>query len=252
MTPPGRYEDNSQGLPLPGMRVRLGPGGELQISGHYVARYLEDKGPGDIIPFPQSPETDYWLSTGDVFQVLPNGYYRIVDRIKDIYKNTRGETVAPLKVENKFAGVPGIKRTFLVGDGRPFNVLFIVPDRTDAVLSAGLAGDNERAYYRRLATAANADLAPPERVINFAVLDRDFEAGRGEITPKGSINRKAVEANFGRRRRAGAPPALAVPRPGHPRGRDHVRRGAAPRCGPRPRSAALPRSGFRALRRRRS
>ena len=198
MTPPGRYEDNSQGLPLPGMRVRLGPGGELQISGHYVARYLEDKGPGDIIPFPQSPETDYWLSTGDVFQVLPNGYYRIVDRIKDINKNTRGETVAPLKVENKFAGVPGIKRTFLVGDGRPFNVLFIVPDRTDAVLSAGLAGDNERAYYRRLATAANADLAPPERVINFAVLDRDFEAGRGEITPKGSINRKAVEANFAR------------------------------------------------------
>ena len=198
MTPPGRYEDNTQGLPLPGLRARLGPGGELEISGHYVARYLEDKGPGDVIPFPGSPETDYWLSTGDVFEVRPDGYYRIVDRIKDIYKNTRGETVAPLKVESRFAGAPGVKRTFLVGDGRPFNVLFIVPDRTDAVLAAGLSGENERAYYRRLVAAANADLAPPERAINFAVLDRDFEAERGEITAKGSVNRKAVEANFAR------------------------------------------------------
>ena len=198
MTPPGHYEDNTQGLPLPGLRARLGPGGELQVSGHYVARYLEDKGPGDVIPYPENPDTDYWLPTGDVFQVLPNGYFRIVDRIKDIYKNNRGETVAPLKVESKFAGVPGFKRVFLVGDGRPFNVLFLVPDRGDEVLKSGLDAENERAYYRRLVTAANVDLAPPERVVNFAVLDRDFEAGRGELTPKGSINRKAVEANFAR------------------------------------------------------
>ena len=53
MTPPGRYVDNTHGLPLPGIRVRLGEKGELQISGHYVARYLEDKGPGDIIPLPR-------------------------------------------------------------------------------------------------------------------------------------------------------------------------------------------------------
>ena len=198
MTPPGRYEDNTQGLPLPGIRARLGPGGELQISGPYVARYLEDKGPGDLIPYPDHPDTDYWLPTGDVFEVQPNGYFRIVDRIKDIYKNSRGETVAPLKVESKFAGVPGFKRAFLVGDGRPFNVLFLVPDRGDEVLKSGLGGENERAYYRRIVTAANADLAPSERIVNFALLDRDFEAARGELTPKGSLNRKAIERSFGR------------------------------------------------------
>jgi long-subunit acyl-CoA synthetase (AMP-forming) len=196
MTPPGRYVDNTHGLPLPGMRVRLGERGELQISGHYVARYLEDKGPGDIIPYPEGPDKDTWLPTGDVFKRLENGYYQIIDRIKDIYKNNRGQTVDPLKVENKFIGVPGIRRSFLVGDGRPHNVLFIVPDRGDSVLGAALTAENEREYYRRIVNAANTDLAPYERVVNFSLLERDFDPGRGEVTPKGSYNRKVVERDF--------------------------------------------------------
>jgi len=34
MTPPGAYEDNSVGIPLPGLEARLSEEGELQISGH--------------------------------------------------------------------------------------------------------------------------------------------------------------------------------------------------------------------------
>jgi long-chain acyl-CoA synthetase len=196
MTPPGQYIDYTHGLPLPGIRLRLGPGNELQASGHYVAPYLEDKKPGEVIPYPENSETDYWLRTGDIFRRLSNGYYQIIDRIKDIYKNNRGQTIAPRKVEDKFVDVPGIKRTFLVGDGRPTNTLFIVPDRRDTVLAAALAEDNGREYYRRIVSAANADLAPYERVVNFAVLDRDFDAAWGEVTAKGSYNRKRIEENF--------------------------------------------------------
>ena len=196
MTVPGEYVDNTHGRPLPGVEARLSPAGELQVRGDYIARYLDDAGPGALIPYPVDAASDYWLSTGDVFKVLPNGYYQIVDRLKDIYKNTRGETIAPLKVENKFIGVPGFKRTFLVGDGRPTNVLFIVPDHDDEVLQAALAADTERAYYRRIVGAANLDLAPYERVVNFALLDRDFDGQRGELTPKGSFNRKTIEAHF--------------------------------------------------------
>jgi len=196
MTPPGRYVDNTHGLPLPGVRLRLGRDSELEASGHYIAPYLEAAAPESLIPFPENPETDYWLQTGDIFRRLSNGYYQIIDRIKDIYKNNRGQTIAPRKVEDKFIGVPGIKRTFLVGDGRPTNVLFIVPDRSDTVLASALVQDNGREYYRRIVTAANADLAPYERVINFAVLDRDFDAAWGEVTPKGSFNRKRIEENF--------------------------------------------------------
>ncbi len=188
MTPPGAYEDDTVGIPLPGVKTRLGEGGELQLAGEYIARYLDD-------PEPQAGE-EYWLPTGDVFQVRPSGYYEIVDRIKDIYKNSRGQTVAPRQTEQQFAEVPGIKRTFLVGDGRTYNVLLIVPDREDPVI-AGLPSEDEIVeYFHQIVAAANLKLAPYQRVVNFAVLHRDFEADRQELTPKGSYRRKVIEAGF--------------------------------------------------------
>ncbi len=196
MTPPWKYVDDTNGLPLPGIRTRLSDKGELEISGHYVAHYLEDKGPGDKIPYPVSEDADYWFPTGDLFRILPNGYYQILDRVKDIYKNDKGQTIAPRVVEKEFEGVPGIKRTFLVGDRKAYNVLLIVPDKQHPVLKAAEAEENQREYFRRIVAAANQNVAPYERVVNFEVLDRDFQLNRGELTPKGTLARRVVEQNF--------------------------------------------------------
>ena len=103
MTPPGEYKDDTVGIPLPGVRTRLTAESELELSGHYIGRYLEDAGPGAVIPYPESPDKDYWLPTGDVFRISEDGYYRIIDRVKDIYKNNRGQTVAPQVMEKNFA-----------------------------------------------------------------------------------------------------------------------------------------------------
>jgi long-chain acyl-CoA synthetase len=195
MTPPGKYKDFTVGIPLPGVRTRLKSGSELELSGHYIGRYLESAGPGDVIPYPVSEEKDQWLSTGDVFKIGKDGFYQIVDRVKDIYKNNRGQTVAPQVMEKKFYKVPGIQHVFLVGDNRPYNVLLIVPDNSDAIFNS-LKGDNLVEYFHQIVMAANTEVAPYERVINFTVLDRDFSAEKGEVTPKGSFNRKAIEANF--------------------------------------------------------
>ncbi|MDO9695268.1 MAG: GNAT family N-acetyltransferase [Candidatus Latescibacteria bacterium] len=187
MTPPGDYRDDSVGRPLPGVRVRFGEEDELEISGPYVAAYIDGDGrPGD----------GAWLRTGDIFRRHDDGHLEIVDRLKDIYKNARGQTVAPRRVEQKFTGVPGIRRVFLVGDHRTDNVLLIVPDAEDPVLQGDPQGEDARAYFGRIVHAANADLLSYERVVNFAVLDRDFAAEHGELTPKGSYRRKAIEENF--------------------------------------------------------
>jgi hypothetical protein len=99
-------------------------------------------------------------------------------------------------VEQLFEGVPGIRRTFLAGDGRDDNVLLIVPD-LEAPLLAEISSEDERqAYFARIVAEANLDLAPHERVVGLAVLDRDFSLERGELTPKGSYRRKAIEESF--------------------------------------------------------
>ncbi len=188
MTPPGEYRENSVGMPLPGVRIRFSEMGELQISGPYIARYLDDG--------PTEPGEENWLATGDLFQVHEDGHYEIVDRIKDIYKNNKGQTIAPRKVEQKFSEVPGIKRTFLAGDGRAYNTLLIVPDREDPILDSFATEREAQGYFHQIVTTANRDLAAFERVVNFAVLDRDFSLDRGELTPKGSYRRKVIEGNF--------------------------------------------------------
>jgi long-chain acyl-CoA synthetase len=194
MTPPGAYVEDTVGVPLPGMRTELDADGELRIAGEYVAHYLDGDGPPGSLPG-LDPDAEHWIRTGDLFRRRPDGYYQIVDRIKDIYKNSRGQTVAPQRVERLFVDVPGVRRAFLVGDHRDHNVLLIVPDADDALLARHEPTEAHE-YFARIVAAANAGLAPYERVVRFALLDRDFDVDRGELTPKGTFRRKAIEENF--------------------------------------------------------
>ncbi len=197
MTPPGEYVDNSTGKALPGVYTRLGENGELEISGHYIARYLEDAPPESTIPFPsKNPDENYWLPTGDIFTISPDGHHEIVDRVKDIYKNNKGQTIAPRTIEQKFNGVPGVKHAFLVGDARPYNVLLIVPDTDDMVVKSQNNPESLHKYFHQIVQTANHGVAPYERVVNFSVLNRTFSEKRKELTPKGSFNRKNIEKNF--------------------------------------------------------
>lgn len=196
MTPPDDYVENSVGVPLPGVRVRFGDQDELQIAGPYIARYLPEEAPAGCLRVEQPESDEYWLATGDLFRRTTRGHLEIVDRIKDIYKNNRGQTIAPRVIESLFDTVPGIARTFLAGDGRGYNTLLIVPDEDDDVLRSLTRPEARREYFERIVTTANGSLAPFERVVDFAVLDRDFSAAREELTPKGSLRRKVIERNF--------------------------------------------------------
>jgi len=217
MTPPGEYFDNSVGIPLPGVTTRFSEEGELLISGPYIGRYLDD-GDGkatDTVDdaegtrrqdagdpgagrMPALPGAEYWLPTGDLFEKRPNGHFEIVDRLKDIYKNSKGQTIAPRRIEQRFTDVPGIKRTFLVGDGRAYNVLLIVPDHSDPIIQSTGTEEHIREYFRQIVTAVNEDLASYERIVNFAILERDFEVSMGELTAKASYRRRAIEQHFAR------------------------------------------------------
>ncbi len=185
MTPPGEYEDGSVGIPLPGVRCRLTPIGELEVSGPYIGRYLDE---------PPASGDEHWLATGDIFVRRPSGHYEIVDRVKDVYKNTRGQTVAPASVERRLTDVPGVRRAFLVGDGRDQNVLLIVPDLGDRAI-AGATPEAVEAYFGQIVAVVNGDVAAHERVVRFALLERDFDPER-ELTPKGSYRRKEIERGF--------------------------------------------------------
>lgn len=191
MTPPGRYKRGTVGVALPGIEVRRADDGELLCRGPYMMLGYDD---------PDEPERDYrtdWFGTGDLVTQDDDGYVTIVDRKKDIYKNVKGQTVAPQRIENMFTEFEEIKRVFLVGDGKEYNTLLIYPDYdAGGGKLARMSPDELREYLSSFVVSVNRFLAPYERVVDFDLLPRYFREDKGELTPKGTFVRKVVERNF--------------------------------------------------------
>ncbi len=169
----------------------MGEDGELFIKGPYVMMgYIN----------PESSEenlADGWLPTGDIMQMDNAGFIRIIDRKKEIYKNIRGETIAPQKIENFFRDFDFIKHVFLVGDHRPYNTLLIYPDYEYKEIDFRKMTEEElRVYFNSVIVSVNQFLSGYEKIVDFAFTDRDFDVEKHELTPKGTYRRKIVEENF--------------------------------------------------------
>lgn len=187
MTPIDQYIPDSVGIPLPGINIKFSPEGELLISGPYIGKYLDDM---------QSTTEDKWISTGDLFIQDNDHHLYIIDRVKEIYKNSKGQTIAPAAIEKKFENVPGIKQVFLAGDMKPFNALLIVPNHSDSFVTKALLENKLKDYYASLISNVNKTLHPYERILKFTILDRAFAAEKGELTAKGTYKRKVIQKNF--------------------------------------------------------
>ncbi|UCF19330.1 MAG: GNAT family N-acetyltransferase [Gemmatimonadota bacterium] len=192
MTPPFRYKDNSLGVALPGIELKLAEDGELLIRGPYVMiGYLD---PPDGQP---SFDESGWFHTGDLMRMDEEGHIRLVDRKKEIYKNVKGQTIAPQRIENLFREFASVGRAFLVGDHKEYNTLLIYPnpDYEELDLSS-MSAQDVRDHFRSLVVSVNKFVAPFERVVDFAVIERDLDSDKGELTPKGTPRRSTVVDNF--------------------------------------------------------
>jgi long-chain acyl-CoA synthetase len=191
MTPWKRYKPNSLGKALPGIEIKLGDDGEILVRGPYVMLGYYD------IPNSETFTEGGWLPTGDVMKMDEDGFIQIIDRKKEIYKNIKGETVAPQKIENLFRDFENIKQVFLVGDHRPFNTVLIYPNYDDKSSVLFEMDDKQKQeYYSSLIVTVNKFLSPFERILDFRLIDRAFDDKYGELTPKHTYKRKLIEKNF--------------------------------------------------------
>ncbi|HIN02499.1 MAG TPA: GNAT family N-acetyltransferase [Candidatus Marinimicrobia bacterium] len=189
MTPPAEYVIDSVGTALPGITLKIADDGELCLKGSYVTKGYYKDDDADVF-------VDGWFHTGDIFKEK-DGHYFILDRKKDIYKNSRGQTIAPQKIENLFQDFDSVKSIFLVGDGREFNTVLIYPDTKNSPINIETADTQTiRDLYSSMILSVNSFLSPFERIVNFVIIKRDFSAEKGELTPKETFNRKNVLKNF--------------------------------------------------------
>lgn len=191
MTPPFHYRENSLGKALPGIEIKLGDDGEILIRGPYVMlNYYDQK-------IDETFDSDGWLPTGDIMKIDKEGFIEIIDRKKEIYKNIKGETIAPQKIENLFRDFEFVKQVFLVGDHRPFNTVLIFPDlESENSPLKKMDEQQSQDYFSTVIVTVNNFLAPFERIVDFRLIDRPFNDANHELTAKGTYKRRVIDTNF--------------------------------------------------------
>jgi long-subunit acyl-CoA synthetase (AMP-forming) len=196
--PADRPRPRTNGLPLPGVRARLAPDGELLLRGPMVMAGYRGKPELTKAAF----DAEGWLRTGDIFDTDQCGYYRIVDRKRDIFVTSTGKNIAPVHVENTLAAAsPLIGTSVCFGDGRPYLTALIVPEPDAA---AALTGQPEPARaatdptlveaLRTAVRTANASLSGPERVRRFGIVAEPWLPGGAELTPTMKVKRAPIAA----------------------------------------------------------
>ena len=189
MTPPSKYIHNSLGQALPGIKLKIADDGELLVKGEYVMPGYFDQ------TYEETFIGDGWFPTGDIMKMDSHGFIEIIDRKKEIYKNIKGETIAPQRIENLFREFESIKQVFVVGDHRPFNTVLIYPD-ADSKTLIGMSNEQKGEFFSNLIVTINRFLAPFERIVDFKIIDRPFSDEKGELTAKGTFKRRVIEKNF--------------------------------------------------------
>jgi len=191
------------GKPIPGIEVQITADGEIVTRGpHVMLGYYKDS--------ETTAETmrDDWLLTGDYGELSDDGFLKITGRKKELLVTAAGKNVAPVALETLLTDDPLIIQAMVVGDGRNYLTALIVPDpdelrseiksRRILVFSAAQALRNKTVLqlYEDRIQQRLAQLSKHEQIRKFVLLDRGFTIESGELTPKLSLRRNEIMANF--------------------------------------------------------
>ncbi len=204
---PHHNKFGSVGPPFAGTEFMVAEDGELLIKGPGVMAgyHNQDSATADAL-------VDGWFHTGDIGDIDDDGFIRVTDRKKDLFKTSGGKYIAPQVIEGQFKAVCPYASQFVVhGNDRNFVSALVTLDADtlgEWASQHGLAGrsyseivtsDAARDMVQGYIDELNARLNRWESIKKFIVLERDLSVEEGEITPSMKVKRKVVEAHYGER-----------------------------------------------------
>ena len=200
---PGGSKYGTVGPVIEGVQYKIEADGEICVAG-----------PSVMLGYYKRPDLtaeaiiNGWLHTGDIGVVEDGKYLKITDRKKELFKTSGGKYVAPQPIENKMKESPFIEQIMLIGDNERFVSALIVPSFAklkDWSKQNGLQYvSNEEiikntmvlTMLQNIIDEYNKLFNQVEQIKKFALMPREWNIDNGEMTPKLSLKRKVVLANF--------------------------------------------------------
>jgi long-chain acyl-CoA synthetase len=111
------------GKVIDGVTVKIAEDGEILCKGPNIMMgyYKDEKLTSEVM-------TDNYFHTGDIGEFDTDGFLRITDRKKEMFKTSGGKYIAPQLIENTMKQSRFIEQIMVIGDGQKMPAAFIQPN----------------------------------------------------------------------------------------------------------------------------
>ncbi len=188
----------SVGRPIENVEIKIAEDGEILA-----------KGPNIMMGYYKRPDltaevidAEGWFHTGDIGK-FEDGFLKITDRKKEIFKTSGGKYIAPQMMENKFKESRFIEQIMVIGEGEKHPAALIQPDftileewcsRKGIPYVEGEAVKNEKVVERFAEEIEkyNEGFAKYEKIKKFELVGNQWSVDSGELTPTLKLKRKII------------------------------------------------------------
>lgn len=199
----GGWKIGSVGKIIDKVEVKIADDGEILC-----------KGPNVMLGYYKEPEKtaevlkDGYFHTGDIGEIDSDGFLRITDRKKEMFKTSGGKYVAPQLLENRFKQSRFIEQIMVVGEGEKMPAALIQPDFAflhDWATKKGLTIPENSdiilnpvvlEQYQTEVDLANEQFAKWEKVKQFRLTPDVWSIEGGHLTPTMKLRRKIVKEKY--------------------------------------------------------
>ena len=203
---PYDFQIGTVGPPIPGTEIRIAEDGEVLIRGPQVMKGYLNR-PEDTRA---ALDEEGWLRSGDIGEIDERGHLRITDRKKNLLVTAGGKNVAPAPIENLVKGNRFVDQVVMIGDGRHFLSLLVVPTfdcLEDWAAGKGITFGDRYELLRDTRTQEHmgrevfeclGGLASYETPKKLGLIMEEFTIEGGILTPNLKVKRRVVQERYGR------------------------------------------------------
>ncbi|QCE42189.1 AMP-dependent synthetase/ligase [Psychroserpens sp. NJDZ02] len=199
----GGFKIGTVGKLLDRTEVKIAEDGEICVKGPQVMMgyYKDDAKTAEVIK-------DGYFHTGDIGVIDNEGFLKITDRKKEMFKTSGGKYVAPQLLENRCKQSRFIDQIMVVGEGEKMPAALVQPDfdflREWAKIHNKSLGTNEElvtspeviARFQEEIDAANENFAKWEKIKQFRLTADAWTVEGGHLTPTLKLKRKIIKEKY--------------------------------------------------------
>lgn len=197
---PNGLKFGTVGKPLKNLDVKIASDGEILVKGPSITTgyYKNEEATRDAF------DGDGFFKTGDIGEITSDGFLKITDRKKEMFKTAGGKYIAPQSIENKLMESTLIGQVMVIGENRKFPSALIVPAfdvlskwATQKGISAStneeiIKNSEVIQKYQEEINRLSANFGHWEVIKKFILLPKEWTISEGQLTPKLSLKRKII------------------------------------------------------------